>query len=226
MRKKLEIFCQSRAPSSPVLASGSSHAAGDGCERRALPRAARIVRARYRTPHTHSALAAKSSGVAMHTKCKTSEVLNVSNVQRRMERIALTAPTVQLSVKKSAKCVSRLERGMHLHYLSALESRSRATRAPQRSENDASQVILSSGRYSRSEPTLSRCECDGSRRLSRALDRSSSPRTSIVCNQNLSYRLRSSPSEDVRLVRHVEVFFARRAITSHRGAPSDVAVRL
>ena len=102
---------------------------GRGCERRASPRAARFVRARYRTPHTHSALAAKSSGVAMHTKCKTSEVLNVSNVQRRMERIALTAPTVQLSVKKSAKCVSRLERGMNLHYLSALESRSRAPRA-------------------------------------------------------------------------------------------------
>lgn len=168
MRKKLEIFCQSRAPSSPVLASGSSPAAGDGCERRASPRAARFVRARYRTPHTHSALAAKSSGVAMHTKCKTSEVLNVSNVQRRMERIALTAPTVQLSVKKSAKCVSRLERGMHLHCLSALESRSRATRAPQRSENDASQVILSSGRYSRGRNRRSRAANATARDGSRA----------------------------------------------------------
>ena len=227
MRKKLEIFCQSRAPSSPVLASGSSPAAGDGCECRALPRAARIVRARYRTPHTHSALAAKSSGVAMHTKCKTSEVLNVSNVQRRMERIALTAPTVQLSVKKSAKCVSRLERAMNPHHLSALESRSRAPRPPpgERKRRQSGHPF-ERALFSRSEPTLSRRECDGSRRLSRALDRSSSPRTSIVCNQNLSYRLRSSPSEDVRLVRHVEVFLARRAITSHRGAPSDVAVRL
>jgi hypothetical protein len=92
----------------------------------------------------------------MHTKCKTSELLNVSNVQRRMERIALTAPTVQLSVKKSAKRVSRLKRGMNSHHLNALESRPRGPREPQKSESDASQVILSGGRYSRGRNRRSR----------------------------------------------------------------------
>jgi hypothetical protein len=162
----------------------------------------------------------------MHTKCKTSELLNVSNVQRRMERIALTAPTVQLSVKKSAKRVSRLKRGMNSHHLNALESRPRGPREPQKSESDASQVILSGGRYSRGRNRRSRGASATARARSSSLDRSSSPRTSIVCNQNFSYRLRSSPSEDVRLVRHVEVFLARRAITPHRSASSDVAVRL
>jgi hypothetical protein len=75
--------------------------------------------------HTYSALACKSSCVAMHTKCRTSRDLKVSYAHCRIDRIAFTAPTAR--VHDAASKVSHRSRDndvfKHLPRLSSPQSR-------------------------------------------------------------------------------------------------------